>query len=221
MPKVTQEYILSKKRLIVEAAYRICLKKTVSTITMQDIINETGLSQGGIYRFYKDIDDILADMIDRLRTESCFQEKLDKILSHAQDMPFQDIVYAVFDLLGDSMEKELLGTEKIDFELSILAMNSPKRVDSILSKTKVCGNKEYLSRRTAELFTEALKDGKFSLRIPIQDLLAYIASVYSGIQMTCIVNTCYHSLSEEERKLCGPAVQMRLLAKTVLQFIEE
>ena len=63
MPKVTQEYIENKKRMIVEATYELCREKTVSTVTMQDIINRTGLSQGGIYRFYKDIDEILGDML--------------------------------------------------------------------------------------------------------------------------------------------------------------
>ena len=67
MPKVTEEYIENKKKRIVEAAYTLCLKKTVSTVTMQDIINETGLSQGGIYRFYHDIDEIFSDMIQDLR----------------------------------------------------------------------------------------------------------------------------------------------------------
>lgn len=220
MPKVTQEYILNKKKRIVDAAYKMCIQKTVSTVTMQDIINETGLSQGGIYRFYKDIDEILADMIDRIRKESHFQENLDTILSQARDVPFQDTVYAVFDLLGKSMEAELLSIEKIDFELSVLAMNSPQRVDNILSKTKIHGNKEYLSIRTAELFNQALEEGKIHVRIPIPELFAYITSIYSGIQMTCIVNTCYHSLSIEEKKLWGPTVQMQLLAKTVLQFIE-
>ena len=63
MPKVSPEYIASKKRLITDAAYQLCLEKTVSTVTMQDIINRTGLSQGGIYRFYRDIDEIFADML--------------------------------------------------------------------------------------------------------------------------------------------------------------
>ena len=54
MPKVSEEYIINKKKRIIDAAYALCLKKTVSTVTMQDIIDETGLSQGGIYRFYKD-----------------------------------------------------------------------------------------------------------------------------------------------------------------------
>ncbi len=49
MPKVTQEYIENKKKFIADAAYRVCLRKPVEMVTMMDVIEETGLSQGGIY----------------------------------------------------------------------------------------------------------------------------------------------------------------------------
>ena len=40
MPKVTEEYIENKKKKIINAAYSLCLRKTVSTVTMQDIITK-------------------------------------------------------------------------------------------------------------------------------------------------------------------------------------
>lgn len=61
-----------------------CLQKTVSTVTMQDIIDRTGLSQGGIYRFYRDIDDIFADMIRQLRERTSIREKVDEILGQTE-----------------------------------------------------------------------------------------------------------------------------------------
>ena len=45
-----QEYLDAKRKEIIDAAYRVSLCKTMCTITMQDVINESGLSQGGIYR---------------------------------------------------------------------------------------------------------------------------------------------------------------------------
>ena len=63
MPKVTQAYINQKKNLIVQSAAICCDKKAVCSVTMQDVIDESGLSQGGIYRFYQNIDDILVDVL--------------------------------------------------------------------------------------------------------------------------------------------------------------
>lgn len=61
-----------------------CLQKTVSTVTMRDIIDRTGFSQGGIYRFYRDIDDIFADMIRQLRERTSIREKVDEILGQTE-----------------------------------------------------------------------------------------------------------------------------------------
>ena len=62
MPKVTEEYLESKRSMIVDCAYKVCLRKPVEMVTISDVIAETGLSQGGIYRFYKDLDEILSEI---------------------------------------------------------------------------------------------------------------------------------------------------------------
>ena len=69
MSRVSKEYYELKKKAIVDATLEVCEKKTISSITMQDIINATGLSQGAIYRYYKNIDEILADLLSRIHIE--------------------------------------------------------------------------------------------------------------------------------------------------------
>lgn len=38
-------------------------------VTISDVIAETGMSQGAIYRFYNGLDEILADMLTKMRSE--------------------------------------------------------------------------------------------------------------------------------------------------------
>lgn len=156
MPKVTEEYIINKKKMITDAAYELCLQKTVSTVTMQDIIDRTGLSQGGIYRFYKDIDEIFADMIRQMRERVSIKGKIDEILGQKDFLPPQEITNRLFEMLSEFMERELMGIEKIDFELSVLAMNMPNRVEKIMGSIPEAGNMEYLTMRTMENFKEQL-----------------------------------------------------------------
>jgi AcrR family transcriptional regulator len=85
MPKVTQEYIDNKKRMIVEACMRVCKRKPVEMVTMTDVIEETGLSQGGIYRFYKDLDEILRDMILEMRIRYNIMDDTDKIIEDSSN----------------------------------------------------------------------------------------------------------------------------------------
>ena len=221
MPKVSEEYIRNKKKKIIDAAYALCLKQTVSTVTMQDIINETGLSQGGIYRFYKDIDDIFSNMMLFLRQKVSIKEKVDAILAQSDELPPREITNQIFDMLADFMKRELMGIEKIDFELSILAMNDPARVDKILKNIPGMGNMEYLTMRTMEYFIQQAASGRIRPRVTVEELLSFISSAYTGIQTTCIVNNCYKHEGNPLTDLYQPEIQLRTLARTVNYLIGE
>ena len=221
MPKVTAEYIQNKKRKIIDAAYKVCLKKTVNTVTMQDIINETGLSQGGIYRFYKDIDEILSDMILYLREKENIKENVDRILEQANELSPKEVTNQIFEMLAEFMTRELTGIEKIDFELSVLAMNHPERVDKILKNIPNTGNMEYLTLRTMEYFVEQVKAGRIRPRVEVEELLAFISSAYTGIQTICIVNNCYKHECNPLAAYYQPGIQFQTLAKTVNFLIGE
>ena len=79
MPKVTQEYYEKKKEMIVEAAYQVCLKKPVEMVTISDVIAETGMSMGAIYRYYDGLDEILADMLKKLRQEYDYYDRIEEL----------------------------------------------------------------------------------------------------------------------------------------------
>ena len=221
MPKVTEEYIENKKKRIIEAAYALCLRKTVSTVTMQDIINETGLSQGGIYRFYHDIDEIFSAMIQDLRMRVNIKKDLDEILEKKDVLSPSEVTHQIFEMLIQFMKNELMGIEKIDFELSVLAMNAPERVEKIMKHIPGEGNMEYLTKCTMQYFTEQMQSGRIKPRVSAVELLSFISSAYSGIQMTCIVNNCYKYEENPLTKLYQPEVQLKTLAKTVNYLIGE
>lgn len=220
MPKVTQDYIEKKKEAIIDAAYKLCIKKTVSTVTMQDIINETGLSQGGIYRFYKDIDDIFSDMIFKMRNSLNIKEDIDKIIEN-ESLVSKEVTNQLFEMLGDFMEHNLMTILKIDFELSVLAMNNPKRVEKIIKNISGIGNMEYLSVRTMEYFKRQKEKGVIKPRVDEKELLSYISSAYLGIQMQCIVANCYKQINNPLSEYYSPKTQLKLLAKTVNYLLGE
>ena len=221
MPKVTEEYVAKKRKMITDAAYELCLQKTVSTVTMQDIIDRTGLSQGGIYRFYKDIDDIFSDMIRQMRERVSIKERIDCILAQKDLLPPAEITNQLFEMLAEFMSSELMGIEKIDFELSVLAMNSPQRIDKIMKNLPETGNMEYLTIKTMGYFKEQVQSGKIHPRVSAEELLAFISSAYGGIQMTCIVNNCYRHERNPLTTLYRPQTLLGTLAKTVNYLIGE
>lgn len=217
MPKVTAAYIEKKKNMITSAAYDLCLKKTVSTVTMQDIIDATGLSQGGIYRFYKDIDEIFRDMLIYNRQRVTIKPQLDEIFADTESEDIKRVLHKIFELLADFMTSELMGIVKINFELSVLSMNAPLRVEKILGEIEETGNFEYLFMRVSQYLEQCIISGAVIPRISTEELLTYLSTTYNGIEMSCIINHCYKKLPMMEWYV--PRTQLRTLETTLYYLL--
>jgi TetR/AcrR family transcriptional regulator, transcriptional repressor of aconitase len=60
MPRVTESYRQSRRRQIMDAAITCFAREGFHRTTMQDIVGETGLSAGAIYRYFRSKEDIVA-----------------------------------------------------------------------------------------------------------------------------------------------------------------
>lgn len=217
MPKVSEEYIQNKKNMIVRTAYDLCIQKTVSTVTMQDIIDATGLSQGGIYRFYKDIDEIFKDMLIDSRHRVNIKAQIDDIFTDAETKDTKVVLHQIFDLLSDFMTKELMGIVKINFELSVLSMNAPRRVEKILGEIEGTGNFESLFMRTSQYLKWNISNGSLAPKVSLEELLTYLTTSYNGIEMSCIINHCYKKLPLMEWYI--PKTQLKTLETTLYYLL--
>ncbi len=52
-----------KKALILERAERVFIKKGFAGVTMKDIIEESDISRGGIYLYFKSVDEVFTEVI--------------------------------------------------------------------------------------------------------------------------------------------------------------
>ena len=191
MPKVTQEYIDNKKRMIVEACMRVCKRKPVEMVTMTDVIEETGLSQGGIYRFYKDLDEILRDMILEMRIRYNIMDDTDKIMGNPDEDAPATTIRKMCDMLAGALEKHLMDLQKLNFDLTVLAINEPDRVDKILGGIKSESNMAHLMKMTRDSFVRAQKEGKISPDTDIDRILNFMSAAGNGILLNCIIESCY------------------------------
>lgn len=60
MPRVSQSYLDARRRQIMDAAITCFAREGFHRATMQDIVAETGLSAGAIYRYFPSKEDIVA-----------------------------------------------------------------------------------------------------------------------------------------------------------------
>jgi AcrR family transcriptional regulator len=212
MPKVSEEYFENKKKLITDATYNVCLRKPVGMVTMTDVIEETGLSQGGIYRFYKNLDEILSDMITRMRVDYNIVDSVESVLK-TEGLSFEEVTYKVCDILADVMEKHLMDIQKINFDLTVLAINEPERAEKILGGIKGQSSLGYLSTvALSNLFKES-KKRKYKLRDKPERIASFISAAYTGIEMNCILAACYKTPMGSE---CNPRPLFNTLAKSII-----
>ncbi len=191
MPKVSEEYLQNKKKSIVDATYRVCLRKPVEMVTMTDVIEETGLSQGGIYRFYKDLDEILSDMIANMRSDYNIIARIDEA-TNDEGAGFEETTHRICNILAEVMEEHLLDIQKINFDLNVLAINEPKRAAKIIGAIKGGnGNLEHLAKVTLPLIEKACKERNLTPKRPPKEIFEFISAAYTGIEMNCILTACY------------------------------
>jgi TetR/AcrR family transcriptional regulator, transcriptional repressor of aconitase len=59
MPKVSEEHLVARRRQILDAALVCFSRSGFHQTSMQDIFNESGLSPGAVYRYFKGKDEIV------------------------------------------------------------------------------------------------------------------------------------------------------------------
>lgn len=197
MARVSKEYYELKKKEIIDAALRVCEIKTVSSMTMQDIINETGFSQGAIYRYYQNIDEILADLLSRIHAEQF--ESIDKLndaiiskgeqIKELRNLPHNreniekrrafvaSLIKEIHRLWGEELTKFLYPHKEIEVEFQSLARNYPDRARAIFPRVTE-------GRRINIMFeelTKEIEEGVIVPRIPLEEFMKYNDAVYHGI----------------------------------------
>ena len=213
MPKVTQEYIDNKRRMIVDSCYQVCLRKPVEMVTISDVITETGLSQGGIYRFYKDLDEILSDMITNMRRDYNIIDKLDAAIAQ-KDASFETITRNICRILGEAMEEHLMDIQKINFDLTVLSINEPQRTEKIIKGIKGKGNMEHMATVVFPYLFKASAEKKLTPKHDPMQLYQFISSAYVGIETNCILTACYGKAPMQS--VCKPVEMFDILATTII-----
>jgi AcrR family transcriptional regulator len=69
----------NKREMILAAAERVFIRQGYNGVTLKDILDECGISRGGIYLYYSTVDEIFMDVIDRHNAA-----KLNKIRADAE-----------------------------------------------------------------------------------------------------------------------------------------
>lgn len=189
MPKVKNEYLENKRNQILDAAFAVCKRKPAYDITMTDIVSETGMSQGGVYKYFNNIDLVLAGLIDKANLQGNYMEQIDEIMEsgNASDV----ILHNLFLISEQYFSDMLISYNKILFELSTFFAYHPERKEGINKNVTTPSTFGYLTQCALNVIITGVERGDFVPVLPVKDIMAFIIASFDGIIRDVTLSKCY------------------------------
>lgn len=213
MPKVNEEYIDKKKTQILDAAFIIFKQKPLYEMTMLDVIKEAGISKGGIYRYFSDIDEVIIALINRESYKNDYKYKIDEILA-SKDTTV-DIVNNLFVFLANYINDSSATLGKFQFELTVYLSNHPEKAERFKSNLTEQENGQYFIGALFNTITGGVNKGEFQTKFPLNDIFSYIIMTIDGVVNKAVLQKCYgaNSLNIDVIKI------FNIISKSVLNML--
>jgi AcrR family transcriptional regulator len=165
------------------------MRKPMHEVSMREIIAEIGFSQGNIYRYYSNIDEILIELINRESTPYDVKAEVDILM--IQSIETEKIIGKFFEIWGKAVLDNVIGVGKIFFEMNIVYTNDQKRLNNFLSKCNIAVTEAYLKEKGIAFVGQKISEGYFSPKLPFEDILALMITSFSGALSALIKHTHY------------------------------
>ena len=218
MPKVNEEYLLEKRKEILRAAFEVCKRKPAYEVTMSDIVAETGMSQGGVYKYFNNIYSVYAALIDNANLAGNPIGRIDEIMNSEKSPEIK--LQELFTVSEDYFSEMLISYNKILYELGTFCQQNPEYDRQIHEQTTATPVFPYLAHSVAELIVTQVQTGYFKPLVPSEDILTFVVSSFDGIIRDVTLNKCYNLQTDDaavfdEKKLinCLYLSTLKLLGK--------
>ncbi|WP_419994678.1 TetR/AcrR family transcriptional regulator [Streptomyces boninensis] len=96
MPRVSQAHLDAKRRQIIEGAKRTFTRNGFHASSMQDVLGETGLSAGALYRYFKGKDELILAVAAEAFTQ--MREAFESAIHEKPLRPLHDVIAGVLDV---------------------------------------------------------------------------------------------------------------------------
>jgi AcrR family transcriptional regulator len=171
MPRVAESYLQARRRQIMDAAVTCFARSGFHAATMQDIVAETSLSAGAIYRYFKSKEDIVA----AIAAEHHAPEAAALAEASAGDdvaAALRSLVYASLGRLADPQEQRWR-------RVTVQVWGEALRSDRVMGIVRdgLDGPVEILT----DLFRRGQRDGSVSQQIDPAGAAKVCVSIFQGL----------------------------------------
>jgi AcrR family transcriptional regulator len=172
-PKVTEEHKKQRKLEIIEAAKRVFKRKGFAHATMQDIVEESGMSRGGVYMYFSSTEEIfnaileendaetfagIREMVDRHETVWGVIEEF--IERSAKELP------KITNDIGPVVYEVLMGSWRDEAKSALMKQRYQQTIDVCVS-----------------VLQRGVDSGEFQPILPIEDIAMSILTFIDGLTL--------------------------------------
>ncbi|MCR5799181.1 MAG: TetR/AcrR family transcriptional regulator [Lachnospiraceae bacterium] len=215
MPRVKEDYYENKRKEIIDAAYRVCSRKPITSVEMKDVIAETGFSHGVIYRYYKDLDEVICDLVVRINSENRLDVKLNEILK-GDERDWRNVIRRICDMMAEHMMAAGTDVLKISLYSDMLAMSDPERVNRISKAIGDDNQSPLLSvvRVMVEFLTGLVREKGLKPSKSIEEIIEFMIVNYHGVQTGYVLSKCVEA--EHVQGKYDPGAMFSCLADSMI-----
>jgi AcrR family transcriptional regulator len=189
MPKMSADYFEKKRIKILDAAFAVSIKKPMHEVSMRDIISESGLSQGGIYRYFSNLDEILIELINQ-RMKRYDVKALVNAAMISDDVP-EKVIGEIFSIWKKAILENLIGVGKIYYEICIVYANDKDRLKNFTSKTLISSEESYLQEKSFSFIMQKITEGYFNPKLQLDDIFTFLITSLDGMIRDLILDKYY------------------------------
>ncbi|HET7579841.1 MAG TPA: TetR family transcriptional regulator [Bacillales bacterium] len=206
MPKVTQEHIEKRRAEILDAAERVFKRKGFEPTTMQDVVEESGMSRGGVYQYFSSTEDMVQAIHERII--KTLPDYIEEWLADNETVWGAIEAYLSDYETPEGQEMET-GFGIIMFEYSVTAWRNEKHRQFMLK------NALEAQKHLVSMLQTGVDRGEFHPLQPLDVIVSFIVNVTDGLILhSAIANQDNFYLNEQVKAL-------KIYLRTVLQVQEQ
>jgi TetR/AcrR family transcriptional regulator, transcriptional repressor of aconitase len=171
MPRVSQSYLDSRRRQIMDAAITCFARRGFDQATMQDIVAETGLSAGAIYRYFRSKEDIVAAI--------AAEHHAAEAAALAEWRAGDDVAEALRRLVGVSLGRLADPAEQRWRRVTVQVWGEALHNDRVMSIVR--GGLDEPLQILAELFRQGQRDRRLPRQLNPDGAARVCASIFQGL----------------------------------------
>lgn len=221
MPKVNKDYFEKKAQTIIDAALRVCKSKPAYGVTLKDVVKECGISQGGIYCYFSDIDEIFAGILNRCYSQNKLEPNSWRIFEGGQTP--ERIICEAFVILGRMLDSMIQQYGTIIYQLNALYLSDSARGEKTQKLIHANSDSDLFLERLIEFIGRHIANGYFKPAMPKEHIILLINISFQGITRTVTFTQNAELLQLKYgigKEYTSSEGMMKLLAQSILEILK-